>query len=61
MLKQDDNLIVSELSRLGRTMLEIMEILSIAKNKGINIYALKGNWKVLSHLLFKEVECVISG
>ena len=46
MLKQDDNLIVSELSRLGRTMLEIMEILSIAKNKGINIYALKGNWKL---------------
>ena len=45
-LKQDDNLIVSELSRLGRTMLEIMEILSIAKNKGINIYALKGNWKL---------------
>ncbi len=23
-----------------------MEILSIAKNKGINIYALKGNWKL---------------
>ena len=45
-LSQDDNLIVSELSRLGRTMLEIMEILSIAKNKGINIFAIKGNWKL---------------
>jgi len=41
-----DNIIVSELSRLGRSMLEVMEILSIAKNKGINIYAIKGNWQL---------------
>lgn len=43
-LKENDNLIVSELSRLGRSMLEIMEILSISTQKGINIYAVKGNW-----------------
>jgi DNA invertase Pin-like site-specific DNA recombinase len=43
-LEKGDNLIVSELSRLGRSMLEIMEILSIAKQKGINVYAVKGNW-----------------
>jgi DNA invertase Pin-like site-specific DNA recombinase len=49
-LQKDDNLIVSELSRLGRTMLEIMEILSISKNKGINIYALKGNWQLDSSI-----------
>ena len=49
-LEKNDNLIVSELSRLGRTMLEIMEILSIAKNKEINIYALKGNWQLDSSI-----------
>lgn len=39
-----DNIIVSELSRLGRSMLEIMEILSVAKTKEVNIFAVKGNW-----------------
>ena len=33
-LKAEDNIIVSELSRLGRSMLEVMEILSIATEKG---------------------------
>jgi DNA invertase Pin-like site-specific DNA recombinase len=43
-LGQNDHLIVSELSRLGRSMLECMEILSIVTQKGVNIYAVKGNW-----------------
>ena len=43
-LQIDDNLIVSELARLGRSMLECMEILSIASEKGVNVYAIKGNW-----------------
>jgi len=41
-----DNLLVSELSRLGRSMLECMEILSIAVQKGINVYAVKSNWRL---------------
>lgn len=41
-----DNLVVSELSRLGRSMLECMEILSIATEKKLNIYAIKGNWQL---------------
>lgn len=45
-LQEGDNIIVSELSRLGRSMLECMEILSIATQKGINIYAVKGNWQL---------------
>ena len=45
-LQPGDNLIVSELSRLGRSMLECMEILSIASQKKINIYAVKGNWQL---------------
>lgn len=45
-LDTDDNLLVSELSRLGRSMLQCMEILSIASEKGIHIYAVKGNWQL---------------
>src|SRR5712692_9536244 len=44
--EKNDTIIVSELSRLGRSMLEFMEILSIASQKGINIYAIKGNWQL---------------
>ena len=43
-LEAHDNLLVSELSRLGRSMLECMEILSVATQKGVNVYAVKGNW-----------------
>lgn len=45
-LQDGDTLIVSELSRLGRSMLECMEILSVASEKGIHIYAIKGNWQL---------------
>jgi DNA invertase Pin-like site-specific DNA recombinase len=45
-LGNGDRIIVPELSRLGRSMLEIMEMLSIAKDKGISIYAVKGGWEL---------------
>ncbi len=45
-LDAGDNLIVSKLSRLGRSVLQCMEILSIASEKGIHIYAVKGNWQL---------------
>ncbi|NJL58249.1 MAG: recombinase family protein [Desulfobacteraceae bacterium] len=45
-LGEGDRLIVPELSRLGRSMLEIMEILSVAKEKGISVYAVKGGWEL---------------
>jgi DNA invertase Pin-like site-specific DNA recombinase len=45
-LKKGDNLIVTELSRLGRSMLDVMECLSTIKRKGINVYAVKGNWSL---------------
>lgn len=45
-LQAGDTLVVSELSRLGRSMLECMEILSIASQEGINLYAVKGNWQL---------------
>ena len=50
-----DYIIVSELSRLGRSMLECMEILSIAAQKGINIYAVKGNWRLDSSIQSKII------
>lgn len=45
-LKKGNHLIVPELSRLGRSMLEIMEILSIATQKEINVYIVKGDRKL---------------
>ena len=43
-LGKDDWLIVAELSRIGRSMLEIIEIIGEAKRKEINIHAIKNNW-----------------
>ena len=43
-LGKEDWIIVAELSRLGRSMLEIMEIIAEAKKKEINIHAIKNNW-----------------
>lgn len=54
-LQPEDTLIVSELSRLGRSMLEIMEILSVATEKGVKVYAVKGNWQLDGTLQSKVV------
>jgi DNA invertase Pin-like site-specific DNA recombinase len=43
-LGKDDWIIIAELSRLGRSMLEILEIISVAKRKEINIHAVKNGW-----------------
>ena len=59
-----DIIIVSELSLLDRSMLEIMEILSISSQKEIKIYAIKGNWnlddsiqsKVMAFAIASEIE-----
>jgi DNA invertase Pin-like site-specific DNA recombinase len=48
-----DAIIVSELSRLGRSMLECMEILSIAAQKGLKLYAVKGSWRLDSSIQSK--------
>lgn len=41
-----DAIIVSELSCLGRSLLECMEILSLALQKDIRLDAVKGNWQL---------------
>src|SRR5205809_7333773 len=58
--QKGDNIIVSELSRLGRSMLECMEILSIATQKGINVYAFKGNWQLDSSIQSKIIAMAFS-
>lgn len=58
--KKGDTLIVSELSRLGRSMLECMEILSVAVEKGVRVYAIKGNWTLDSSIQSKIVAMAFS-
>jgi len=59
-IQSGDNLIVSELSRLGRSMLECMEILSIASQKGIKVYAVKGNWRLDNSIQSKIIAMAFS-
>ena len=59
-LKEGDTILVSELSRLGRSMLECMEILSIALEKKVNIYAIKGNWQLDQSIQSKIIAMAFS-
>lgn len=59
-LGDGDRIIVPELSILGRSMLEIMEMLSIAKDKGICIYAVKGGWELNGSIQSKVMAMAFS-
>jgi DNA invertase Pin-like site-specific DNA recombinase len=59
-LGKNDWLIVPELSRLGRSMLDILEIIQEAKEKGINIYAIKNNWTLDNSMESKIILMVFS-
>lgn len=43
-LNAGDWLIVPEISRLGRSTLDTLDVLSILRKKGVNVYAIKGAW-----------------
>lgn len=45
-LNDGDTIVVSELSRLGRSMLQILEIIEHCRTNGIKIYAVKGGWSL---------------
>lgn len=45
-LRPGDTLVVADFTRLGRSMLEIMEILSICTQRHINVHAVKNNWRL---------------
>jgi DNA invertase Pin-like site-specific DNA recombinase len=59
-LAKGDAIIVSELSSLGRSTLECMEILSVALTKGVNVYSVKGNWKLDNSIQSKIVAMAFS-
>ncbi len=54
-LQSGDTLVNSELSHLGSCILEYREILSIASQKGIQLYAVKGNWRLNNSIQSKIV------
>ena len=59
-LGKGDNLIVAEMSRLGRSMLEIMEILATCARNGVRVYAAKGNWSLDDSLQSKIMAMVLA-
>lgn len=59
-LESGDNMIVPELSRLGRSMLEVMEILSICASKEIRVFAVKGSWQLDSSIQSKVMAMIFA-
>jgi len=59
-LNTGDRLIVPEFSRLVRSMLKIMEMLSILKDKEVNVYAVKGGWELIGSLQSKIMAMAFS-
>lgn len=59
-LKKGDTILLSEFSRLGRSMLECMEIISIAVERGIKIYTVKGSWQLDDTIQSKVMAMVFS-
>lgn len=59
-LNKGDTILLSEFSRLGRSMLECMEIISIAIDKGIKIYTVKGGWQLDDTIQSKVMAMVFS-
>lgn len=57
---ENDNIIVAEISRLGRSLLEIVEILSICSRKKINVYSVKGSWRLDSTMQSKIIGTVFA-
>lgn len=45
-MQSSDAIIVAELSRPGRSMLECIEILALATRQGIRVYSVKGSWQL---------------
>ena len=45
-LKAGDRLIVPEMSRLGRSLLQIMEMLAVLRKKDVAVYDVKNGWEL---------------
>ncbi len=59
-LAEGDRLIVPELSRLGRSMIEVLEIIQAAKAAGACIYAVKGGWQLDDTIQSKIISSVLA-
>ena len=59
-LQKQDRLIVPELSRLGRSMLEVMEILSVCTQKGVEVYSIRDHWELNSTIQSKIIAMVFA-
>lgn len=59
-MQSGDAIIVAELSRLGRSMLECMEILALATRKGIRVYSVKGSWQLDDSIQSKIIALAFS-
>ena len=54
-MKDDDILIVPELSRLGRSLVEVLEVLEILSTKGAKVYSAKENFQLNSDDMASKV------
>lgn len=59
-LAAGDRLIVPELSRLGRSTIEVLEIIQEAKAAGACIYAVKGGWQLDDSMQSKIISTVLA-
>ena len=59
-LKKDDVILISELSRLGRSFYMIMEILNYCLNKGVLIISIKENFKTGDNIESKVIAFAFS-
>ena len=59
-LSDGDTVIVPELSRLGRSTLQILEIMRLAKENGIAVHSVKGGWSLTSSMESKIVLNVLA-
>ena len=58
-LNAGDSLVVAELSRLGRNMVDIMKVLQELIEKGVHVYAAKGGYKLDNTLSSKILSMVL--
>jgi len=68
-LKKGDTLLLPEISRMGRTMFEIMEMLSILKRNAVNVYGVRDDYDINNEIYgaitsfmysyFAELECKV--
>jgi len=59
-LNQNDTLIISEISRLGRSLMEVMSILNLLLEKQVKVYAIKGNYNLGNDIPSKVLAFVFS-